>query len=127
MALSLAKVVLERTEALRLLEEAYDAQLGIDGRGTRVLQSVLEIARAKGFYASLELAAGMLQVSGRFLVEKGAGGKWVVVRQCNTPARNAAQPCTALVPISTERRSTALVLVAASQQPGPDSFLKNVA
>jgi hypothetical protein len=57
MVLNLAQVVAERTNALRLLEEAYDARICTDGDQTVVLDSMLETARAKGFYGSLELAA----------------------------------------------------------------------
>ena len=76
MVLNLVQVVAERTDALRLLEEAYEAGIGIDGDRPIVLDSMLEAARAKGFYGSLELAAGVLRVSGRFRLEKGPMDKW---------------------------------------------------
>ena len=38
------------------------------------LNSILDAASAKGFYGSLELAAGVLRVSGRFVVEKNRRG-----------------------------------------------------
>ena len=104
MVLNLAQVVAERTDALRLLEEAYNAGLGIDGDRAVVLDSMLETARAKGFFGSLELAVGVLRVSGRFQVKRGPVGKWRAVRQP-----------TAMIPI-TEPRSTALIPVA-----GPSS------
>ena len=51
MVLDLAQVVAERTEALRTLEEAYEARVGIDGNQPIMLDSMLETARAKGFTA----------------------------------------------------------------------------
>ena len=66
------------------------------------LNSILDAASAKGFYGSLELAAGVLRVSGRFVVEKEPAGKWHAVRRS-----------TALVPI--EPRPTALVAVAGNR------------
>jgi hypothetical protein len=96
--LDLAQVVAERTDALRLLEEAYDARLGIAGKRAVALNSMLEIARAKGFCGSIELAAAVLRVSGRFRIEKGPMDKWYVVRQS-----------TALVPVALEPRPTTLV------------------
>ena len=101
MALSLVQVVAEKTNALRVLEDAFNAQLNLDGGHAIMLDSVLQTARARGFYGSQELAAGVLQVSGRFRIEKGSVGKWQAVRQS-----------TALVPVC-EPRSTALVPVAA--------------
>lgn len=101
MVLSLVELVAEKTSALRVLEEAYDARLPVGGERAIVLDSLLEDARARGFHCSPELAAGVLRVSGRFRVEKGAAGKWQAVRHS-----------TALVPVC-EPRSTALVPVAA--------------
>jgi hypothetical protein len=98
MVLNLAQVVAERMDALRLLEDAYNARAGRDGGKAVALESMLEIARAKGFYGSLELTAGVLWVSNRFVVEKGPAGNWYAVRQS-----------TALVPV--EPRSTALAAV----------------
>ena len=100
MVLDLVQVVAERTDALRLLEEAYDVRLGIAGERAVALNSILEIARAKGFHGSMELAAAVLRVSGRFRIEKRPMDKWYVVR-----------PSTALVPVALEPRSTALVSV----------------
>ena len=100
MVLSLVQVVLEKTEALRLLEDAYDAQLGIDGDRSASLDSVVEIAKANGFCGSLELAVGVMRANNRFVVEKGSTGRWVAVRQC-----------TALVPVASGPKSTALVPV----------------
>ncbi|MGO8751675.1 MAG: hypothetical protein ACLQNE_37515 [Thermoguttaceae bacterium] len=98
MVLDLAQIVAERTDTLRLLEEAYDARLGIAGERAVVLNSMLEAARAKGFCGSLELAAAVLRVSGRFRIEKGPMDNWHAIRQS-----------TALVPVALEPRSTALV------------------
>jgi hypothetical protein len=118
MVLSLVEVVLEKTEALRLLEEAYDAQSGT-GKAA-ALDSIVEIAREKGFYGSLELAVGLLQRSRRFLVEKEPAGRWIA-------ARSAVRQSTALVPIGTDRRSTALVPVAVGQPSAPAFFPGNIA
>jgi len=98
MVVSLAQVVAEKTDALRLLEEAYDARIGTNGGRAVVLDSMLDAARTKGFYGSLELAAGVLRTSGRFVVEREPVGKWHAVRQS-----------TALILV--EQRSTALVAV----------------
>ncbi len=100
MVLDLAQVVAERTNALRLLEEAYDARLGIAGERAVALNSMLEIARAKGFCGSMELAAAILRVTGRFQIEKGPMDNWHAIRQS-----------TALVPVTLEPRPTALVSV----------------
>ena len=115
MVLSLVQVVAEKTEALRQLEDAFHAQLGIGGGRTAVLDGVVQIARANGFCGSLELAAGILRANHRFVVEKGPAGRWV-----------AARRSTALVPIATGRKSTALVPVAVNRQLGPASFLGEI-
>jgi hypothetical protein len=81
MALSLAQVVAERTDALRVLEEAYDARVGSCGDRAVLLESVVEMARAEGFHGSLELAAGVLRFSGRFQVTRGPAGEWQIVRR----------------------------------------------
>jgi hypothetical protein len=112
MALSLVEVVLEKTDALRLLEEAYDSH-SVAGKGrAAALDAVVEIAREKGFYGSLELALGLLQRSRCFLVEKESAGRWVAVR-------SAVRQSAALVPVGTERRPTALVPVTAGQPSAP--------
>jgi hypothetical protein len=98
--LDLAQVVAERTDTLRLLEDAYEARLGIAGERAVALNSMLEIAKAKGFCGSMELAAAVSRVSGRFRLEKGPMDKWLAVRQS-----------TALVPVALEPRPTALVSV----------------
>jgi hypothetical protein len=102
MVLDLVQVVAERTDALRLLEEAYHVRIGIDGGQRAALDSVVETARAKGFHGSLELAAGVLRVSGRFRLEKGPMDKWHAIRQP-----------TALVPVTLAPKSTVLVSVDA--------------
>ena len=56
--------------------EIKTSGIGIGGDRPIVLDSMLEAARAKGFYGSLELAAGVLRVSGRFRLEKGPMDKW---------------------------------------------------
>ena len=66
------------------------------------LESMVETARSKGFHGSLELAAGVLRVSGQFRLEKGPMDKWHAIRQ----------PI-ALVPVALEPKSTALVRVDA--------------
>jgi hypothetical protein len=99
MVLSLAQVVAEKTNALRVLEEAYDARLGIDGGRAIVLDAILEAAKARGFYGPPELAAGVLRVSGRFRVERGAVGKWQAVRQSTALVPVREPKCTALVTI----------------------------
>jgi len=108
MALNLAQLVAEKTKALCLLEEAYESQFGIDGSQSVVLDSILETARAKGFYGSLELAAGVLRVSGRFLVEREPAGKWMAVRQS-----------TALVPVDVGPTSMAAVDRLKTADEGP--------
>lgn len=120
MALNLVEVVLEKTDALRLLEEAYDARSGTSNGRAAAVDSVVEVARGNGFCGSLELAVGLLQRSRRFLVEKGPAGRWVAVRR-------AVRQSTALVPVGAERRSTALVPVAAGQPSGPGFFPGNIA
>jgi len=102
MVLDLVQVVAERTDALRLLEEAYNVRIGIGGGQGAALDSVVETARAKGFHGSLELAAGVLRVSGRFRLEKGPMDKWHAIRQP-----------TALVPVTLAPKSTVLVSVDA--------------
>lgn len=100
MVVSLAQVVAEKTDALRLLEAAFDDRISTDGGHAVVLDSMLEAARAKGFYGSLELAAGVLRSSGRLQLQKEPRGKWQAIRRC-----------TALAVV--EPRSTALVTVEA--------------
>ena len=113
MVLDLAQVVAERTDTLRLLEEAYDARLGIAGERAVALNSMLEAARVKGFCGSLELAAGVLRLSGRFRLEKGPMDKWLAVRQSTALVPVAtALTSRALVPVVVELRSRALVPVA---------------
>ena len=114
MVLSLAQVLVEKTNALRLLEEAYDTQIGLDRGRVVALDAVVKAARARGFYGSLELAAGVLRVSSRFRVDSGPAGRWIAVRQS-----------TALVPV-VGPRSTALVPVAGSRQFGLDRFLGTI-
>lgn len=97
MALSLAQVVAERTNALRLLEEAYEAQASSDSDRAVALDRLLEAARAKGFFGARELAAGVLRVSGRFAVQRGPEGDWQVVRQST------------MVPLVLKPKSTALI------------------
>lgn len=120
MALNLVQVVLERTEALRRLEEAYDAQSQAPGGCAAVLESVVEDARARGFCGSPELAAGLLQRSGRFLVEKSSAGRKMAIR-------TALHRSTALVPVNAERRTTALVPVSAGPVTGIESFFRSLA
>jgi hypothetical protein len=99
MVLDLVQVVAERTDALRLLEEAYNARVTIYGDRAVVLDAMWEAARAKGFHGSLELAAGVLRVSNRFVVEKGPAGKWYAVRQ-STALVLIGPRSTALIPWS---------------------------
>lgn len=110
MALSLAQVVAERTDALLLLEEAYDARIGTDGGRAVVLDSMLEAAREKGFYGSVELAAGVLRASGRFRIEKGPRDKWQALRQSAVPA-SAEMTTEAMtsVPVAAGSESMALI------------------
>ena len=117
MVLDLVRVVAEKTDALKLLEEAYDARLQVEGEGGVVLDSILESARSKGFYGSSELAAGVLRVSGRFQLQKRAAGKWHAVRQ-SAPTSFPVGPLrpTALVPIDPARPSRTLVPVEIYQQ-----------
>ncbi len=98
MVLNLARIVAEKTDSLRLLEEAYHARNGTDGGRAVPLDSMVETARANGFHGSLELAAGVLRVSGRFAVEKEPVGKWHAVRQ-STALVLVAPRSTALVPV----------------------------
>jgi hypothetical protein len=121
MVVSLVQLVVEKTGALRQLEEACDVQLGIDGRHEVVLDSAVEIAKANGFCGSLELAVGVLRVSGRFLVEKGPAGRWTAIRRSTAMVPVVARPrSTALVPVVAGPRSTALVPVTVGQQIEPD-------
>jgi hypothetical protein len=121
MVVSLVQLVVEKTGALRLLEEACDTQLGIDDGHDVVLDSAVEIAKANGFCGSLELAVGVLRVSGRFLVEKGPAGRWIAIRRSTAMVPVVPRPrSTALVPVATGPRSTALVPVAEGQQLEPN-------
>ena len=121
MVVSLVQLVVEKTGALRLLEAACDAQLGIDDGHDVVLDSAVEIAKTNGFCGSLELAVGVLRVSGRFLVEKGPAGRWIAIRRSTAMVPVVPWPrSTALVPVVTGPRSTALVPVAVGQQLKPN-------
>jgi hypothetical protein len=106
MAANLVQLVVEKTGALRLLEEACDAHIGTDGGRDVVLDAAMETAKANGYSGSFELAFGVLRLSRRFVVEKGSAGKWIAIRRS-----------TAMVPAVAGRSSTALALVATGPRP----------
>lgn len=114
MVLNLVQLVVEKTESLRQLDESYDAQAETDENGFIALDSIVEIARGKGYYGSVELAAGVLRASGRFHVEKGPLGKWHATRRSTALVLVALEPrTTALVPLPLSPARRALVPLAA--------------
>ncbi|MGO8745683.1 MAG: hypothetical protein ACLQNE_06810 [Thermoguttaceae bacterium] len=63
---------------------------------TVALETMVKTTRANGFHGPLELAAGVLRVNNRFVVEKGPAGKWYAIRQ-STALVLIGPRCTALV------------------------------
>ena len=109
MPLDLVQVVAEKTDALYLLEAAYQVRSEADGERAIALDGMLDLVRDQGFLGHADLAAGVLRRSGKYLVRKGVEGRWAVLRQAGTALANVPIHSTALVPIAPQPEAATLI------------------